>query len=263
MLTKLDRGQFSSIKDTAYDIITRYPLINAVISGIQTGYVYADYSGDSFFIVTKSGFCLFHTKNHTAHVGAEFLDFLKENQDIPNYIHLYSLNDSLERYITDVWNKHKIRKRAQFRYLQKDTTDDYRRLLPAGYRVTSVQQSDFERLERSFKLDLGNRYWNSKGEFLASAVGACILTEKDEPAAICYSACVVDGVAEMDTLVLPDHRGKRFMRFVSEPFFEMTVSKGLIAHWDTFVENAPSYVMAQKFELKLIQEYALLSLLLR
>jgi hypothetical protein len=67
----------------------------------------------------------------------------------------------------------------------------------------------------------------------------------------------------MDTLVLPEHRGKRFMRIVSEPFFNQTIDKNLVAHWDTFIENSASYVMAQKFELTQIQEYDLLSVFLR
>lgn len=263
MLARLDPPRYSIIKDLARDLITQYPLINAVVNGIQNGYVYVSPSGDSFFVATKSGFSLFHLEDHSPRSDAALFDFLRHNHDIPNYIHIYSPSRSFSGYLATNWDKYKIRKRTQFRYYQRDIPNDYKRLLPAGYYVAAVQQIDFHRLEEAFKLDFGGRYWNSKEDFLASAVGACILTENDEPAAVCYSACVVDGIAEMDTLVLADHRGKRFMRFVSEPFFEMTASKALIPHWDTFVENTASYALARKFGLELVREYDLLSLLLR
>jgi hypothetical protein len=67
----------------------------------------------------------------------------------------------------------------------------------------------------------------------------------------------------MDTLVSVDHRGQRFMRFVSEPFFDMAIARSLVPHWDTFDANTASYVMAQKFGLKAVQQYDLLSILLR
>ena len=75
------------------------------------------------------------------------------------------------------------------------------------------------------------------------------MDEHREPAAICYSACVVDGIAEMDTVVLPEHRGKRFLRIVSEPYFNQTIDKNLVAHWDTFIENSPSYVIGPEIRL--------------
>ena len=129
--------------------------------------------------------------------------------------------------------------------------------------MTSIQEVEFDRLERAFKLDFGGRYWNSKEDFLERAIGACILNEKNDPVAICYSACVIEGVAEMDTLVLPEYRGRHFMRIVSEPFFNQAAAKRLTPHWDTFVSNKASYIMAQKFNLHLLRDYHLLSVVLR
>lgn len=263
MLARLDARQYSSIKETGRDLITQYPLINAVVSGIQNGHVYADPAADAYFIATKSGFSLFHARNHSSGSDAEFFDFLRHNHEIPNYIHVYSPRQSFERFIATNWDKYRLRRRAQFRYLRDDTAYDYRQLLPAGWRIVPVQQADFDRLEQGFGLDLGARYWNSKEDFLANAVGACLLAENGEPAAICYSACVVDGTAEVDVLVSADHRGKRLARFVSEPFVEMAVSRGVVPHWDAFVANTASYLMAQKLGMKAMREYELLSLLLR
>jgi GNAT acetyltransferase-like protein len=263
MLARLDPRQYPSIKEAGRDLIAQYPLINAVVSGTQNGHVYADRSGGCYFIATKSGFSLFHAADPAPGSDAAFFDFLRHNHDIPNYIHIYAPRHSFADYIAANWDKYRIRRRAQFRYFRNDTSYERDRPLPAGFRIAAVQQADFDRLEQAFKLDLGARFWNSKEDFLANAIGACILAADDEPAAICYSACIVDGIAEVDVLVSADHRGKRFARFVSEPFVELAVSKALTPHWDAFVANTPSYLMAQKLGMKPMQEYDLLSLLLR
>ena len=263
MLSEIDPKDYIEIKASACERISQHPLINAVLSGIQAGSVYADSSRDSFFVSTKSGFSLYSASGQQERFDEKLFDFLRHNNDIPDYIHIYSPASSFLEYLGAHWSKHKIRRRAQFRYFGTEATYDYELLLPVGYRVASIQQVGIDLLEQAFRLDFGKRYWNSTDEFLANAIGACILTETGNPAAICYSACVVDGLAEMDTLVLDEHRGKRFMRIVSEPFFNMTYAKRLTPHWDTFVSNTASYVMAQKFGLKAIQEYELLSLFRR
>jgi hypothetical protein len=262
MLSEIDQERFPELKQKHLELISSHPLINAVVSGVQRGFVYADQTGDSFFVCTKSGFSVFEGPPDD-NFNQPFLQFLLQNKNIPEYIHLYPPNTSFEKHLEANWPKYKVRRRAQFRNHQKELTYAYQELLPDGFHIASAQELDFEQLEEAFGLNFGSRYWNSKEDFLNTAVGACILDEQHAPVAICYSACVVDGIAEMDTLVLPEHRGKRFMRIVSEPFFNQTVTKNLIPHWDTFTANSPSYVMAQKFDLTLLQEYDLLSLFLR
>jgi hypothetical protein len=259
-LQRIDREEFSGLKQKHQEFVSQFPLINGVLSGVQHGFVYADAGRDSFYVCTKSGFSLVHTPDT---VGKEFLDFLLQNKEIPEYIHLYRPDGSFQKHLEANWPKFKVRRRVQFHNYHRDHYYEYKELLPAGYDTTTAQDIDFDKLEKAFGLNFASRYWNSKEDFLNNAVGACIVDEHREPAAICYSACVVDGIAEMDTLVLPEHRGKRFMRIVSEPFFNQTIDKNLVAHWDTFIENSPSYVMAQKFDLTQIQEYDLLSVFLR
>jgi len=260
MLARIDREEYSALKQNHHELVSQFPLINGVLSGVQHGFVYADARRDSFYVCTKSGFSLVHTPNA---IGKEFLDFLIQNKEIPEYIHLYQPDVSFRKHLEANWPKFKVRRRVQFHNHHRHLYYEYKELLPAGYDTATAQDMDFDKLEAAFGLKFASRYWNSKEDFLNNAVGACIVDENREPAAICYSACVVDGIAEMDTLVLPEHRGKRFMRIVSEPFFNQTIDKNLVAHWDTFIENSPSYVMAHKFELTQIQEYDLLSVFLR
>jgi hypothetical protein len=259
MLSRIDPANFLELKQKHQELIWPHPLINAVLSGVQHGFVYAEPSLESFYVCTKSGFGLVSAPT----LGKDFLEFLLQNKEIPEYIHLYHPDDSFRSYLEANWPKFKVRRRAQFHNHHQNVYHEYEEILPAGYHTAVAQDLGVEKLEKAFGLNFGNRYWNSEADFLNNAVGACIVTETGDPAAICYSACVIDGIAEMDTLVLPEHRGQHFMRIVSQPFFNQTISKNLVAHWDTFIENSASYVMAQKFELTLMQEYDLLSVFLR
>lgn len=260
MFSSIDRQDFSALKHKHYQLVSQFPLINAVLSGAQHGFVYADTGRDSFYVCTKSGFGLVSAPGA---LGKEFCDFLLQNKEIPEYIHLYRPDTSFQQHLEANWPKFKVRRRVQFRNYNRNLYHEYKELLPAGYETTTVQELDFDQLEKAFGLNFASRYWDSKADFLDNAAGVCIVDEHRQPAAICYSACIVDGIAEVDTVVLPEYRGKRFLRIVSAAFFNQTINKNLVAHWDAFIENYPSYVIGQKFDLTQIQEYDLLSVFLR
>jgi hypothetical protein len=262
MLSKLEENRYPEVKQRHYHSISQFPLINAVASKLQKGFIYVDSESNSSFICTKAGFSLF-IRDESLGVDGALFDGLRHALDLPNYIHIYSPPRSLAAYLEESSNQWKVRRRAQFRRRDTAMTGNHESLLPSGFRVATIQDVGFDPLEQAFKLDFGGRYWNSKEEFLNGATGACILNEKNEPTAICYSACIIEGVAEMDTLVLPQYRGRGFMRIVSEPFFNLAAARSVIPHWDTFVSNKASYIMAQKFNLNLVREYDLLSVVLR
>ncbi|PYJ09986.1 MAG: hypothetical protein DMF06_07960 [Verrucomicrobia bacterium] len=262
MLARLEESGYAEVKERHREPISQFPLINAVVSKVQKGLVYVDPVSKSSFIATKAGFSLF-VGDESANDNGNFFEGLKDCLDLPNYVHIYSPPRSLAAYFEESSTYSRIRRRSQFRRYDPTVLREYESLLPAGFRVTRIQDVQFDRLENAFKLDFGGRYWNSREEFFQGAIGACILNEQNDPVAVCYSACVIEGVAEMDTLVLPEYRGRRFMRIVSEPFFNMVAAKCLTPHWDTFVSNKASYVLAQRFNLQLVREYDLLSVVLR
>jgi hypothetical protein len=262
MLSKLEECRYATVKEQHREIISQFPLINAVVSEVQNGLVYVDPDSDNSFISTKAGFSLF-IYDESASVNGALIGDLRHCLDLPNYIHIYAPPRSLAACLEKSSSQWKIRQRAQFRRRDTAIMRDHESLLPPAFRVATIQDVGFDRLEEAFKLDFGRRYWNSRDEFLRGAIGACILNEKNDPTALCYSACVIEGVAEMDTLVLPEYRGRGFMRIVSEPFFNLTAAKSITPHWDTFVSNKASFIMAQKFNLHLVREYDLLSVVLR
>lgn len=262
MLSKVEPVDYSRIKAKHRDVIVKYPLINAVVSNLQEGFVYADSAATAFLVSTKSGFTLGNA-GPSADADQALFQFLQGNRDIPDYLHFYNPAKSFRNYIECNWQKYKIRPRAQFRGYETCLGKNYEHLLPVDYRIAMIQEVEFDRLEEAFGLDLGHRYWNNEQSFVDQALGACLLDENGDPAAICYSACIVDAIAEVDTLVLPQYRQRGFLRLVSEPFFNLAIRQKLTPHWDTFVSNVASYRNAEKFALRLIQQYDLLSVLLR
>src|ERR1043166_7637723 len=116
MLSEIDPRDYIQIKASAHERILQHPLINAVLSGIQAGSVYADSSRDSFLVSTKSGFSLYSASGQQERFDEEFFDFLRNNNDIPDYVHIYSPASSFLEYLSAHWSKYKIRGRAQFRY---------------------------------------------------------------------------------------------------------------------------------------------------
>ena len=264
MFSIVEEDRYLELKALHQARITQHPLMNAILSGVQKGLVYESPDASAVLVCARSGFSLLSmAKKMPPGYCADFWHFLQGNNELPSYIHIYSPPASLVTHVTAKWDKHKLRRRVQFRCHRSLPTYDYERLLPADHSISPVQAIGCDRLEQAFNLRLCDRYWDSAEDFLAKAIGVCIVDPTDLPLAICYSACVVDGVAEMDTFVAPEHRGRRLMRIVSEPFFNLALTAGLTPHWDTFVANVPSYRLAQKFGLSPVHEYDLLSVVLR
>jgi hypothetical protein len=59
MLSKLEESGYAEVKERHRELISQFPLINAVISKVQKGLVYVDPVSHSSFISTKAGFSLF------------------------------------------------------------------------------------------------------------------------------------------------------------------------------------------------------------
>lgn len=259
-MNKVEVAEFPELKYKFYEFVTKYPFINAVISNEQNGYVYSDVNRNNLFICAKHGWSLLLTEDSTE-IGTLF-EFLKANREIPDYIHLYPPNKTLINYIQRNWPKFKIRARCQFRYLQNLPTFNYKAGLPSDFSIVKIQDIEFSKLD-IFKFDLDKRYWQSKDDFMKNAIGACIMNSKNDPVAICYSACIVDNIAELDELVLSDYRGMGFGTIVFGSCLNLAIEKALIAHGDIFITNTPSIRMVIRVGLQKIQEYDLVSTFLR
>ena len=120
------------------------------------------------FVCTKSGFSLVSA----AASGKAFLDFLLQNKEIPEYIHLYSPDTSFQSYLEANWPKFKVRRRAQFHNHHKSTYHEYKELLPAGYQTAVAQDLGVKHWKSFLVSTLENVIGISEADFLDNAVGA-------------------------------------------------------------------------------------------
>lgn len=256
-MIKVHKKDYHYYKQEFYDEIKPYPIINAIVSDVQEGYVYTNEEKKILIVISKSGFSMVSFKNENLKDVENVFRFFTNETEIPNYLHIYNPKDFFLNYIEENYTQYKLRERIQYKYYQKKC-DSIIEKLPAGYKVKKVQEIDDEKLD-ALGLDLFSRYWDSKEIFHKHSLGICILDQNENIAAICYSATHVDGVAEMDTLVLENYRGKGLMRLVSEPFFNLATSINSEVHWDTFIENKPSFILGEKFNPDFKNQYCLMS----
>lgn len=258
MLHKVEKGSldFANIYRLYYDEIEQFPLILSILEERQEGQIYCSIDFNNILIISKSGFSFGIFEDNKNDL---VFDYILENEDIPNYIHFYSPSESFLKYIIKKTDKYKIRNRVQFQYVGERLEYFGNYILPVNYEIISVKSIEFDKL-KIFGLDLASKFWDSKEDFQLNAIGYVILDPDKIPAAICYSACVTSKHAEMDTLVMENHRSKGFMRLVSIPFFKETNEKGIKTHWDTFEENISSFRMGAKFDPDQVNKYKLLSI---
>lgn len=254
---RLEIGEYSEVKNSYYETISKYPIINAVLSKEQDGYVYADIKRENLFVCAKYGWSLLLAKDKSQK-GVLF-EFLKRNNDIPDYIHLYSPDNVLIDYIKQTWPKYKIRNRCQFRcYGNIKKIND----VPKDFYLEKIANIDFSQLN-IFNLDLEKRYWNSKEDFINKAIGVCLLNANKEPIGICYSICIIDNISEIDIYVLPDYQGFGFGKILTHYYVFLCQQRGITAHWDAFTNNIASVELVKKMKFKKINEYTLVSTFLR
>lgn len=259
ILTPEDR--YSEILNKWRKEISQFPIINSVIQSKMEGWVYSDSTNSRVFICSKFGWSMLLTENDK--YPDKFFQFLRDNVDIPDYIHIYAPSENFVSYLQENWNKTKIRKRSQFRSDIQSAVKDIESSILKDYKIISIQEIDLDKLDYE-GFDSYKRYWQSNELFKRDGVGTVIFNNtENHPLAICYSTCVVDNVAEIDVFVNSDYQGKQLGFLVSNTFLNITSKRKLLAHWDAFDDNIPSINLANKLNLTKTNNYNLVSVFLR
>src|ERR1700722_7187497 len=111
MMREIEYGLFKT------KIKTAFPLINAVIEGLQDGIVFSDELHDhALFVLHKSGFSEVIYKEE---MDFQALLYLMEVSDkIPQYFHVYDADQAFIKFCEERRNQLniKVRKRLQLRY---------------------------------------------------------------------------------------------------------------------------------------------------
>jgi len=240
-------------------ICSDFPLINAVLLNLQEGKIFQDDSG-SVFVCHKAGFSELLLSNGNANTLRHFLDFLISEKDVPQYFHIYNATDKLAEACagqTDNFNL-KVRTRIQ---LVVDRGDlQYSKHLPQSFYKSPINKSNINYLD-AFDLALGSKFWNSCTDFLESGFGNYVHEQSpDTPASICYSACIANGVAEIDVATLPPYRQRGLAKIAVSGFMELCNNNHIRSNWDCFSDNIESIQTARSLGFKTIKEYLFLSI---
>ena len=239
-------------------LATGFPLIDAVLAGLQQGEIFKDEKADElFYIVHKAGFSYMVRDEHTDYSSA--LLFLLESKDIPGYFHIYDPPTQIIDLCiqnTEAVNI-RIRERVQLKFKGHRKLRTFN--LPQNYRIEKINSDNFDNLS-IFNLSLGERFWKSKSDFEANSFGFCIFNEVNEPVSLCYAACVVNHTAEIDVVTLAEYQRKGLARVVVNAFVEYCINHNIVANWDCFQDNHGSLKTAGSIGFERTMSYNFLSI---
>ena len=215
------------------DLSTGFPITQSVLDGTQEGRVFD--IGASQLVLHKAGFG--SIVNDSACDYSRFFNLLYSNQ-IPQYFHIYSVSPGLSDFCKAQEGKinYKIRERVVLRYLQKEKLIV---TIPNGFRVMTKDEFSVESFS-GFGLNLENKFWNGKKDFLENAMPVGLWDENQQPAVLCYSAANSTGFAEIDIYTAEKHRNMGLGKVAASLFVNECLLHALAPNWDCFVENKGS-----------------------
>lgn len=243
MIFELAKNELSNILPLYLSEEKIFPLILAVIQLKQRGWVFADNSiqPTSALIINNFGFLQFvGAKNFRG----DFIELLKlPMTSMPSYLLWYAPPLQIQEIFDNVLREHvRRRERAHFIFEKKILENHVE--CPPGF---NIRYLDKELIGKTLdlKLDIGSRFWASTEDFLEHGIGICIMNG-DEVASICYSACVVDGLAEIDIVTRDEYRGMGLAVVAAQSFMAECIRREITPTWDCFVNNAASMKLASK-----------------
>jgi RimJ/RimL family protein N-acetyltransferase len=241
------------------ELVTPFPLINAVLANLQDGKIFKDSKTDElFYIIHKSGFS-YLINTDTQRLPDMFIQLLESNQT-PQYFHVYAPPTEL----TSVCNKIseliniRVRKRIQLNY-KVEKIHNSKLQIPGKYKIQRISSENFRDLQ-VFNLLIERKYWKSEDDFLKSGFGFFVSNESGLPVSVCYSACVVNNVAEIDIATLPEFQQRGLAKLAVSAFVEFCNANGVNANWDCFEENAGSLKTAESVGFSYVSSYNFLSI---
>jgi RimJ/RimL family protein N-acetyltransferase len=233
-----------------------FPLILAVIEQKQPGWVFVDNPTHpaSMMVVTKFGFMQFAG---TEGFGDSITKLFESPKTyLPSYLLWYSPPLQIQKILDRVTPEH-VRRRERTRFIFKKQIIENPIECPAGFEVQWLDEELIKKTGR-FKLDIGSRFWASTDDFLEHGIGACVMKD-GEIASLCYSACVVNNLAEVDVVTQEEYRGMGLAVVAAQNFMSECMRRGITPTWDCFVNNTASMKLAVKLGFEKKQTYLLYS----
>ena len=258
MIIELELDSFPSVLPLYRVTGICFPLILAVIQKKQRGQVFADRqeNPDSAVVITNLGFMSFLGMEQNKVFNAGLTELLA-SRDVtrPTYLLWYSPPTYWQERL-DVLVPDSARRRERMRLEFCEERADFLKeaaQCPADFELRNLDTDLIPKTER-FGLRIDSRFWPSAADFLEHGLGVCLIKD-DEMVSLCYSACVADGLAEIDIITQEEYRGRGLGTLVAQQFIRECVDRGTTPTWDCFVYNVASVRLAEKLGFIKVRTY--------
>ncbi|MBN1450076.1 MAG: GNAT family N-acetyltransferase [Anaerolineales bacterium] len=256
MILELDKKSYPKIAAPFLKEVITFPLTLAVIRKRQPGWVFVDDTVDpaSALVVTRFGFMQLAGPDDFC--SDVFKLFESPKSYLPSYLLWYSPPLRAQEVLGQFSPSHvRQRERARFDFRMQTVNNLVK--CPVGFEKRFLDKELVKEAEY-LKVDIGSRFWASTDDFLNYGLGACVV-KGDVIVSLCYSACVVDGLAEIDVITREEYRGKGFAMIAAQTFIAECLRRGIEPTWDCFVNNTASMRLASRLGFTQTNSYAFYS----
>jgi len=245
-MVELEKGAFGKVLSLYQAGEIFFPLILAVVQEAQRGWVFVDDPDrpESAMVINNFGFMQTFGEERSESFDADVTNFFTaQNEHMPTYLLWYSPPLSWQEKLDDfVPVRVRRRIRVRFKFVERLAGDISE--CPQGYNIQLLNK-DLIAKTNGLNLSIGSRFWASMDDFLENGLGVCLVKD-GEVLSLCYSACVVDGLAEIDIVTSVEYRGQGLATVVAQHFIRECIQRGLQPTWDCFVSNTASMKLAKK-----------------
>ncbi len=250
IMRELKEHDFSRVLSLYSKADIDFPLIRAVIENKQTGRIWVDRNDEpsNAIVCTKFGFTYLFGGGNNEKFDSEIEKLVFEDSSFRiKYLLWYSPSKAWQKKMDlmpdDIAKK---RKRIQLKFNREKFNRfvSQKSVLPKGVFLRRLNVRLIEKTS-AFNLDLENRFWNSANDLVRNGFGFCVL-QNDEIASLCYSACVVNGISEIDVATLHKYRRLGLATIAASAFIKYSIENDIIPNWDSFDYNEASLKLARR-----------------
>jgi GNAT superfamily N-acetyltransferase len=233
-MVKLGKAQYAAVFDLYRAQSAFFPLIGAVLQKRQDGVVYANVAGQprQFYVEHTFGFAQVFGVPDGAFEDGLWRHLMVDKRFAAAKVRLYAPYCP----IFLAGKESGALKSQRQRYVPGKTVhtppED-----SAHLSCVEISESNFDGMESAF--GIASRFWRTREDFIAGALGCLVLIE-GKPAALCYAAAVADDRAEIDVFTLPAYRQKGAGRLAVSHFITRCAAHSVQPLWDCFTNNAGS-----------------------
>jgi hypothetical protein len=224
---------YKNRNDSAY-----FPLIGAVLDGVQNGTVYADDDIEprQFYVEHSFGFAQVFGQ-----IRPDFERSLEHHFSTSSFktpkVRLYT--PQCPGFLSSpAWDgTRSVRQRLVIDPARLQNAQTAGATKPHDITTTDIHSINVASLDRCF--GVAQRFWRSQNDFVEHS-NAIVSLYRGQPAAICYAAAVANSRAEIDVLTLPEFRQLGAAKWAVIHFVNRCHTRGLQPLWDCFSNNQAS-----------------------